>query len=196
MGAAKVLLCGPVPDLLDLVADNIDFDVLSRSPVLSIAMLLLAACLYLGVSVLTWLRPRAGVLQSRASENTAERKLNVGLVWRGNPAYGMDVHRSIAFTEFCPCLTYLEPLSIRSKQAIQDLRPQILATTALSPISSPRHDMAKHSETDPGFGCHCQRRYRGSSSRRSSCKPVFMLATNACDWRWNRNSQDVMESIP
>src|SRR5262249_43157793 len=29
-------------------------------------------------------------------------KLNVGLVWRGNPEYGMDVHRSMAFSELCP----------------------------------------------------------------------------------------------
>src|SRR5882757_191054 len=56
----KSFYADPFPIFLTLLPIILILTVLSRSPVLSIAMLSLAACLYLGVSVLTWLRPRAG----------------------------------------------------------------------------------------------------------------------------------------
>ena len=91
-----------MPNLLDLVADNIEVD----------GIVLLSefdADYVVGSWSVPW---RTGVTYADVSGKpyfAAEPlklpkrgKLNVGLVWRGNPAYGMDVHRSMPFAGYAP----------------------------------------------------------------------------------------------
>jgi hypothetical protein len=117
-------------------------------------------------------------------------KLNVGLVWRGNPAYGMDVHRSMAFTEFCP-LFDLPGVAFYSLQA----GPASLEITNigldgfvanLEPLASTWRDTARLIQAlDVVVTVDTAVAHLAGALG----KPVFILVTNACDWRWNRNSK-------
>src|ERR1700743_63342 len=107
LGAAKVLLAGAAPGLLELVARNIDID----------DMLEVAGpfeCDYVtGSMSVPW---RVGIdyrsvsgkpyFDARPANIPSRSALNVGLVWQGNPEYGMDVHRSLAFSEYCPLFDF------------------------------------------------------------------------------------------
>jgi len=191
MGAAKVLLCGPVPDLLDLVADNIDFDgIVPLSGPFDCDVVI-------GSMSVPW---RVGIDLAKASGRPYFKaepakiplrgKLNVGLVWRGNPAYGMDVHRSIAFTEFCP----LFDLPGAAFYSLQAGHPGLETTNLgydgfvanLEPLATTWRNTARLIQAlDVIVSVDTAVAHLAGALG----KPVFMLATNACDWRWNRNSQ-------
>ena len=189
-GARRVYLTGPLPDLLDLVSDNFEVD----------GILPLAGPIdtdyVLGSMSLPWLcgvdwkdvngRP---YLTAEPAKIPRRGKLNVGLVWKGNPSYGMNVHRSIAFTDYSP-LFDLPGVAFHSLQ-----------------VGSPGLEV-----TESGFDGFVANlepfmpNWRATArvmqaldvivSVDTACahlagalgKPVFTLVTNACDWRWDRNS--------
>lgn len=190
LGAAKVLLTGPVPDLLDLVADNI--------PVDGIVPLSDFECDYvIGSMSLPW---QCGIelnqvhgrpyFSARKADIPLRGKLNVGLVWRGNPAYGMDTHRSMAFSEFTP-LFDLPGVAFYSLQAGA---PSLEVTNLgfdgfvanLEPFQKNWRETAKLiSALDVVVTVDTACAHLAGALG----KPVFILITNASDWRWNRNSQ-------
>jgi hypothetical protein len=190
-GVKSVHLCGPVPNLLDLVADNIAID----------GIVPLAGpfeCDYVvGSMSLPW---RCGVdmdqvngkpyFKAEPAQVPRRGKLNVGLVWRGNPAYGMDVHRSMAFSEFCP-LFDMTDVAFYSLQA----GPPSLEVTNLGydgfvanlePLAHTWRDTAgliQALDVVVSVDTACAH-LAGALG-----KPVMILVTNACDWRWNKNNQ-------
>ena len=190
-GAKSVYLCGPVPDLLDLVADNIHLD----------GIVPLAGpfdCDYvIGSMSLPW---RCGVdldqvtgaayFKTEAAKIPLRGKLNVGLVWRGNSAYGNDIHRSMAFSEFCP-LFDLPGVAFYSLQAGP---PGLEVTklgydgfvTNLEPLAQNWSDTARLISTlDVVVTVDTACAHLAGALG----KPVFILVTAACDWRWSKNSQ-------
>lgn len=190
-GADKVFLAGPVCNLLDLVAGNIAVDGIAP----------LAGpfdCDYVvGSMSLPW---RVGIAEDRVSgqayfkakpANIPRRgKLNIGLVWRGNPAYGQDVHRSMPFSELCP-LFDLPGAAFYSLQA----GPAGLEVTNLGldgfvanlePLASTWRDTARLIQAlDVVVTVDTAVAHLAGALG----KPVFILVTNASDWRWNRHSQ-------
>jgi len=105
-GAAKIELTGPVPSLLDLVNAQCGTD--GVQPLEDGTDEPFKCDYVLGSMSLPW---RTGVEYGnfdgrpyfRADPSGAVpgrgASLKVGLAWRGNPAYGQDVHRSMAFAE-------------------------------------------------------------------------------------------------
>lgn len=191
LGAAKVLLTGPVPNLLDIVADNIELDgVVPLSGPFE--------CDYVvGSMSLPW---RCGIdydqvngkpyFKAEASTIPLRGNLNIGLVWRGNPAYGMDAHRSVAFSEYC-ALFDLPGVAFYSLQAGA---PSLEVTNLgfdgfvanLEPFMKNWRETAKLIQAlDVVVTVDTACAHLAGALG----KPVFILITAASDWRWNRNSQ-------
>lgn len=190
-GAKSIYLCGPVDNLLDLVSDNIQLDgiVPLTGP--------FECDFVIGSMSLPW---RCGIdidqvegkpyFKAEPAKIPLRGKINVGLVWRGNPAYGPDAHRSMAFTEYCP-LFDLPGVAFYSLQA----GPSSLEVTNigldgfvanLEPLASTWRDTARLIQAlDVVVTVDTAVAHLAGALG----KPVFILVTNACDWRWNRNSQ-------
>ncbi len=190
-GVAKILLCGPVPNLLDLVADNIAFDgIVPLSGPFD--------CDYVvGSMSLPW---RCGVdlpdvtgrayFKAEPAKIPRRAKLNVGLVWRGNPAYANDTHRSLAFSEYSQ-LFDLPGTAFYSLQAgpagleVGQLGLDGFVAN-LEPMAQTWRDTARLiSALDVVVTVDTACAHLAGALG----KPVFILITNASDWRWNRNSQ-------
>jgi hypothetical protein len=117
-------------------------------------------------------------------------RLNVGLVWRGNPAYGMDVHRSMPFSELCPLFDLngaaFYSLQVGSASAefsrlgfdgfVADLAPFARNWRATAQLIK-RLDVVVTVDTAVAH-------LAGALG-----VPVLMMVTKACDWRWDRNSE-------
>lgn len=187
-GASRVFLTGPVPDLLDLVADNIPVDgiVPLDQP---------HACDYIVGSMSVPWRCRVQDINGRPyfraepAEFKRRSALEVGLVWHGNPAYPKDVFRSLPLTTFCP-LFEIPGIAFYSLQK-GDAAEQVHKLGFAGFIG----DLAEHAQT-----------WRDTASLIARLDaivtvdtavghlagalgvPVFILVTNACDWRWNRES--------
>jgi hypothetical protein len=190
-GVAKVLLAGPVPNLLDLVSDNcvVDGVVPLAGP--------FGSDFVVGSMSLPW---RCGVdlgevrgqpyFSAEPANIPLRGKLNVGLVWRGNPSYGMDTHRSLAFSEYSP-LFDLPGVAFYSLQA----GPPSLEVTNLGldgfvanlePFAKTWRDTARLIQAlDVVVTVDTACAHLAGALG----KPVFILTTNASDWRWDRNSQ-------
>jgi hypothetical protein len=190
-GVAKVLLCGPVSNLLDLVADNISFDgiVPLAGP--------FECDFVIGSMSLPWrcgveLDQVSGAAYFKAEPANIPRRgrLNVGLVWRGNSAYGNDVHRSMAFENYCP-LFDLPGVAFYSLQAGS---PGLEVTglgfdgfvANLEPLAQTWRDTARLIQAlDVVVSVDTAVAHLAGALG----KPVMTLVTNASDWRWDRNSQ-------
>jgi hypothetical protein len=189
-GAEKILLTGKVPDVLDLVADNL--------PVDGVVPLKEFDCDYVvGSMTVPW---RTGVDYAdvsgeayfKAEPATFPRRglLNVGLVWRGNPAFGRNNHRSMDFIDFCP-LFDSPGIAFYSLQVGDGARDITAAgydgfIADLAPFAKSWRQTAR-----------LIARLDAVVSVDTACAhlagalgvPVMMLATKFCDWRWNRNSE-------
>jgi tetratricopeptide (TPR) repeat protein len=191
LGAAKVFLCGPADGLLDLAADNVAVDgiVPLSGPF---------ECDYvIGSMSVPW---RVGIDYASVSgkqyfnaepANIPQRgALNVGLVWRGNSEYGMDAHRSIAFSEFCP----LFDIPNVAFYSLQKGPAAIEVTTLgydgfvanLEPLATTWRNTARLIQAlDVIVTVDTAVAHLAGALG----KPVYILCTNASDWRWNRNSE-------
>lgn len=190
LNPAKVLITGPAPNLIDLVADNIAVDgVVPLSD--------FQADYVIGSMSLPWrlgieLKDVSGAayFKAKPADFPLRGKLNVGLIWRGNPDYGMDAHRSMAFSELCP-LFDLPGVAFYSLQAgapglevtnlgfdgfIANLEPFQKNWRATAGLIS-RLDCVVSVDT----ACAHLAGALG--------KPVFIMTTCASDWRWDRKSQ-------
>jgi hypothetical protein len=190
-GVAKLLLCGPVDNLLELVFDNIAVD----------GIVPLAGpfeCDYIiGSMSLPW---RVGCeidtvrgnayFSAEPAKIPLRGQLNVGLVWRGNSAYGNDIHRSMAFSEFCP-LFDIPGIAFYSLQAgepgLEVTRLGLDGFVAnLEPLAQSWRDTARLiSALDVVVTVDTACAHLAGALG----KPVFILVTAACDWRWNKRSQ-------
>lgn len=190
-GAKYVYLCGPVGNLLDLVSDNVAVDgiVPLSGPfdcdyvIGSMSLPWRVGCEIDSVRGLPYFGVEPATIPRRG-------KLNVGLVWRGNPAYGNDVHRSMAFSEFCP----LFDLSGVAFYSLQAGAPGLEVTQLgydgfvanLEPLAHTWRDTARLIQAlDVVVSVDTAVAHLAGALG----KPVFTLVTNASDWRWNRNSQ-------
>jgi hypothetical protein len=189
-GATRIQLTGPVPDLLDLVADNVAVDGV-------VPMAGPYECDYVvGSMSVPW---RCGAtlervsgkpyFQAQAATFPLRGMLNVGLVWRGNAAYAKDVDRSLPLSAFCPLLEipdvafYSLQMGAGAKEVtelgldgfIADLAPFVKNWRATARLIR-RLDAVVTVDTAVAH-------LAGALG-----VPVFILITQACDWRWDRNS--------
>lgn len=191
LGVDRVLLTGPLPDLLHLVSDNIAID----------GVVPLAGpfeCDYvIGSMSLPW---RCGVdlpdvsgkpyFKAEPANIPRRGELNVGLVWRGNPAYLADTQRSMPFTTYSPIFD-LPGVAFYSLQVgspglevteagfdgfVANLEPLMPNWRATASIISAL-DVVVSVDTAVAH-------MAGALG-----KPVMTLVTNNCDWRWDRNSR-------
>ena len=190
-GVRSIHLTGPVPDLLDLVADNVAVDgiVPLAGPF---------ACDYVvGSMSVPWrcgatLEAVSGKPYFKADAATFPLRglLNVGLVWRGNAAYAKDVDRSMPLGALSP-LFEIPDIAFYSLQVgegakeittlgfdgfIGDLAPFAKNWRATAKLIK-RLDAIVSVDTAVAH-------LAGALGL-----PVFILVTNACDWRWNRDSE-------
>jgi hypothetical protein len=132
----------------------------------------------------------AAYFKAEAAQIPLRGKLNVGLVWRGNPAYGQDVHRSMDFGEFCP-LFDLPGVAFYSLQAgAPGLEVTNLGLDGfianLEPLAQSWRDTARLVQAlDVVVSVDTAVAHLAGALG----KPVYILTTNASDWRWNRASQ-------
>jgi len=188
-GVGKLLLTGKVPDVLELVADNIEVD-----GIVPIAEF--DADHVVGSMTLPW---RVGVeyqhvngtpyFKAEPAPFARRGELNVGLVWRGNPTYGRNSHRSMAFTNFCP-LFEIPGISFYSLQVGEPSREITAAgydgfVANLAPFAKSWRQTARliaNLDVVVSVDTACAH-LAGALG-----VPVFNLVTRFCDWRWNRNS--------
>lgn len=189
LGASRVLLCGPAEGLLDLIAPQVGIDeiVPLSGPF---------ECDYvIGSMSIPW---RVGIdyasvsgkpyFKTEAAKIPRRGKLNIGLVWQGNPEYGMDAHRSMAFSELCPLFDL-------PGTAFHSLQKDSVDVTMLGldgfvanmdPFMSPWSDTAKVVQAmDVIVSVDTAVAHLAGALG----KTVFMMATNSSDWRWDRNSR-------
>jgi hypothetical protein len=189
-GARSVQLTGTQPDVLELVADNIRVD--GIVPVAGPF-----DCDFVTGSMSVPWRCGVGLEQINGRPYfTAEPatfplrgRLNVGLVWRGNPKYQRDHDRSMALETLAP-LFELPGVAFYALQFgdgrreitelgldgfIADLTPRARSWRATAALIR-RLDAIVCVDTAVGH-------LAGALG-----VPVFILITNACDWRWERNS--------
>lgn len=188
---SKILLTGPIPNLLDLVSDQIEVDGIvplegpfnSDYVIGSMSLPWQLRIDYKDVSGKPYMRAGSASIPSRGL-------LDVGLVWRGNPEYGMDTHRSMSFAEFCP-LFDLKDVAFNSLQ-VGGAQNEIMKLGFAGFVAD--------------YGSRCKT-WRDTAKVISALdavvtvdtavahlagamgKPVFILITRASDWRWNRNSE-------
>lgn len=189
LGAEKILLAGPAPGLLDLVAANISVDgiVELAGPfdcdfvVGSMSVPWRVGIDYTAVNGKPYFHAERANIPSRGA-------LNVGLVWAGNPEYGMDAHRSMAFSEYCS-LFDLPGAAFYSLQK-GSIDPTLLGydgfVANLDPFMGNWSDTARviqAMDVIVSVDTACAH-LAGALG-----KPVLILTTNASDWRWNRNSE-------
>lgn len=190
-GAAAIHLAGPVENLLEFVADNIAVDgiVPLTGPF---------DCDYVvGSMSLPW---RCGVdydqvdgrpyFCAEPARLPKRGVLNVGLVWRGNPAYGMDVHRSMAFAEFTslfdlPGVAFhslqtgpagLEVTELGFDGFVANLEPFMTDWRSTARLITALDVVVSVDTACAHLAC-------------ALGKPVLILTTNASDWRWDRESE-------
>jgi hypothetical protein len=98
----KILLTGKVPDVLDLVADNIAVEGIVPIADFDADHVIGSMTLPWRTGVNYWDVHGAAYFKAEPAAFARRGLLNVGLVWRGNPTYGRNSHRSMEFTNFCP----------------------------------------------------------------------------------------------
>lgn len=189
---AKMLLTGPQPELLELVAENIEVDGIlplhgDWNP---------KPDYVLGSMSLPW---RVGVELSDVSgaayfdaepaKIPSRGEIDVGLVWRGNPAYSRDHIRSMPFEKFAPlfdmpqCAFYslqagpgaMEITNLGFDGFVADLQP-FMRTWRDTARCIMALDVVVTVDTAVAH-------LAGALG-----KPVFILHTRGADWRWNRRS--------
>jgi len=190
LGAAFVHLTGPQPDLLDLVNDNLwtHGTVPLSGPF---------ECDYvIGSMSLPW---RVGAeyadvtgqpyFEAEPANIPLRGDLNVGLVWRGNPAYLRDNMRSMAFETLSPLFDLPEaafyslqvgPASAEITKLgfdgfIPDLQPFMKTWRQTARVIAAL-DVVVTVDTAVAH-------LAGALG-----KPVLIMVTNGCDWRWHRNT--------
>jgi hypothetical protein len=127
----------------------------------------------------------------RAEPATFPRRgnLNVGLVWRGNFAYGRNSHRSMDFTNFCP-LFDIPGIAFYSLQVGEGAREVTAAgydgfVADLAPFASSWRQTARliaALDVVVSVDTACAH-LAGALGI-----PVLTMVTKFCDWRWSRNS--------
>lgn len=189
-GIRSLHLTGPLPDLLEMVSDNIKVDgiVPLAGP--------FECDFVIGSMSAPW---RCGVelrdvcgkpyFSAEPAHLPKRGKLNVGLVWRGNAAYLADTQRSMAFTEFAP-LFDLPGVAFHSLQ----VGPEGLEVTQtgfdgfvanLEPFMPNWRATAKViAALDLIISVDTSVAHLAGAMG----KPVFTLATTNSDWRWDRSS--------
>lgn len=190
----KILLTGPTPDLLDLVADQtmISGIVPLEGPFKSDYVI--------GSMSLPW---RLGLdyidvngkpyMKSKAANIPLRGKLNVGLVWRGNPAYGMDAHRSIAFSEFCP-LFDLNDVAFYSLQfggAANEVT-KLGFSGFVADLGSKTKNWRDTAKLIQALDVVVTVDTAVAHLAGALGKPVLMMITRASDWRWDRDSAETV----
>jgi tetratricopeptide (TPR) repeat protein len=191
LGAQKVLLCGPADGLLQLVSDNIHVDGIAplSGPfecdyvVGSMSIPWRTDIDYASVSGKPYFKADPHELPKRG-------KLNIGLVWRGNSEYGMDAHRSIAFSEFCPLFDIPGTAFYSLQKGSAALEVTALGydgfVANLEPLANTWRDTAR---LIAALDLIVTVDTAVAHVAGALGKPVFILCTNHSDWRWNRNSE-------
>lgn len=190
-GVSKILLTGPTPDLLDLVSDNIKVEGIvplegpfeSDYVIGSMSLPWRLGLDYVDVNGKPYMKAAPANIPLRG-------KLNIGLVWRGNPEYGMDAHRSMEFSEFCP-LFDLPGAAFYSLQVggasneVTKLGFEGFVADLGSRAKSWRETAKMIMALDVVVTVDTAVAHLAGALG----KPVIIMITRASDWRWNRESE-------
>jgi hypothetical protein len=117
-------------------------------------------------------------------------RLNVGLVWRGNPAYGMDVHRSMPFSELCPLfdLNGAAFYSLQTGPAAAEIG-QLGFDGFVADLAPFARNWRSTARLVKALDVVVTVDTAVAHLSGALGVPVLMMVTNACDWRWDRNSE-------
>lgn len=189
----EILLTGNDRSLLDMIADNMPVEGvvdLNEIPTSEIDYVV-------GSMTVPW---RVGVdygnfdgkpyLKAREAGFPKRGKLNVGLVWSGNPAYSMDAHRSMTFSE----LTALFDMPEVAFYSLQMREPAMEVTTLgfdgfVADLSQFCTSWRKTASLVAHLDVIVTVDTAIAHLAGALGIPVLMMITNACDWRWNRDSE-------
>ena len=191
LGASKVYLTGRAPDVLEFISDQMEIDgiVPLRGPI--------ETDYVVGSATVPW---RTDVefsdvggrpyFHAEPAKIPKRGKTNVGLVWRGNPLYSKDQIRSMPFKNYAPLFdipgvafyslqvgeSIKEMTDIGFDGFVADLSPFIKDWRSTASLVAAL-DIVVTVDTAVGH-------LAGAMG-----KPVYILVTNACDWRWPLNTE-------
>jgi tetratricopeptide (TPR) repeat protein len=191
LGASKIYLTGQVPKALDLVAANIAIDGIFplAGPIESDFVV--------GSATVPW---RVGIsyatisgkpyFKAEPAKIPLRGELNVGLVWQGNPNYGQDANRSMAFSNFCPLFDLVGVAYYSLQCGMSSLDPDKLGMAGfvanLEPLCKSWLDTAKMIQAlDLVVAVDT------AVAHLAGClgKEVCLLTPHASDWRWPRSGE-------
>jgi hypothetical protein len=190
-GPAKILLTGPVPDVVDFVNANLGldgtvplFDGFESDYVIgSMSLPWRLGIEYPGISGSPYFTAMPANIPRRG-------QLNVGLVWRGNPKYTRDHLRSMPFEMLVPLFDLPEaafyslqvgPASTETTNIgfdgfVADLQPFMKSWAQTARVIEAL-DVVVTVDTAVAH-------LAGALG-----KPVIIMVTQGCDWRWHRESE-------
>jgi tetratricopeptide (TPR) repeat protein len=196
LGASRIELTGPVPALLDFVDAQLGTDgVLPLDDGTDEPF----ACDYvLGSLSIPW---RTGVEYSNISGRAYFRAdssrhvprraaLNVGLAWRGNPAYANDVHRSMDFSELTPLFDLSETAFYSLQTGAPGREVSRLGYDGFVADLAPfERTWAETASVIEALDVVVTVDTAIAHLAGALGKPVLIMVTNYSDWRWNRHSE-------
>lgn len=195
LGASKVKLCGPSDGPLQLVADNLQIDeiVPLEGP--------FETDYVIGSMSLPWRCHRALGLGSLKIDGSSyldadpyplprRPGFKVGLVWRGNPAYGQDALRSMPFQEYFALLDLPGVCFYSMQIGPGNLDPTIFGVDGLVANLTPlmpdwRATASMVTAMDAIVSVDTATAHLAGALG----KPVFTMITASNDWRWPREGE-------
>ena len=190
-GAARILLTGPVPELLELVGDNISIDgivpldgpFVSDYVVGSMSVPWRVGIDYATVSGAAYFKAKPAAFPRRGP-------VNVGLVWRGSAAYGQDMHRSMDFRDLCPLFEVpnVAFYSLQVGPAANEVT-QLGFDGFVADLGQFIRSWRKTAGIIAGLDAVVTVDTAVGHLAGALGVPVFIMVTAASDWRWDRTSE-------
>jgi len=188
----RIFLAGAASDLLELVSDQIRVDgILPLEGPFDADYVIGSMSIPWRVGLEYETVSGAPYFKAQPADFPLRGTLNVGLAWRGNPEYAMDAHRSMKFEDFTPLFDIpgiaWYSLQIAGSQEIThhgfdgfvaDLAPKAKSWRATASLVA-RLDCVVSVDTAIAH-------LAGALGT-----PVQILVTNACDWRWDRETRTI-----
>jgi len=116
--------------------------------------------------------------------------VNVGLVWRGSPAYANDDHRSMRFLDLCPLfdLPGVAFYSLQKGDASKEISNSGYAGF-VADLDCFLTDWRATAKVIMALDAVVTVDTAVAHLAGALGKPVYMMITEHCDWRWDRESE-------
>jgi hypothetical protein len=186
-GARRVLLTGPVPDLLEFIAPQIGAD--------GIVPLAEAGCAdyVVGSMSVPWrvdpLDPIDGspYLSAEAAELPKRGDISVGLVWRGNPAFTRDHLRSMRLRDLAPLLAVPGAAFYSLQRDGSESIAQLGLDGVICDLSPHLYTWADTARYIAALDIVVSVDTAIAHLAGAMGIPVILLLPEVCDWRWARH---------